>query len=53
MGTSLVLLLAVVALGVAVYGAVSRRAVVAAIATAVFVLLAIVWAGEVFGFLNV
>lgn len=48
-----VLLLALVAFGVAVYAAVRKRAVLAAVAAVVFLLLAVVWAGETFGFLNV
>ena len=48
-----VLLLALVALGVAVYAAVKRRAVLAAAAAVVFLLFALVWAGETFNLLNV
>lgn len=48
-----VLLLALLAFGVLVYAAVKRRAVLAAVAGAAFLLFAVVWAGETFGFLNV
>ena len=53
MELSCVLLLAVVAFGVAVYAIVRRRAVVAALAAPVVLLHGVVWAGETFGFLNV
>ena len=48
-----VLLLAVLSFGVLVYAAVKRRAVFAAVAGVAFLLFAVVWAGETFGFLNV
>lgn len=48
-----VLLLAVLAFAVLVYAVVGRRAVLAAVSAAAFLLLGVVWAGETFGFLNV
>ena len=48
-----ILLLALVAFGVLVYAAVRRRAVLAAAAGVAFLLFALIWAGETFGFLNV
>lgn len=48
-----VLVLALVLLGVAAYAAVSRRAVLAGASLAVGLGLAVVWAGDEFGFLNV
>lgn len=48
-----VLLLAVVAFGVLVYAAVRRRALLAALSAAAFLLFGVVWAGETFNFLNV
>ena len=48
-----VLLLALLAFGVLVYAGVRRRAVLAAVAGVAFLVFAVVWAGETFGFLNV
>lgn len=48
-----VLLLALAAFGIAVYAAVRRHAVLAALAAVAFLLFAVVWAGETFNFLNV
>lgn len=48
-----ILLLALLAFGVLVYTAIKRRAVLAAVAGVTFLLLAVVWTGETFGFLNV
>lgn len=48
-----VLPLALSALGVFVYAAVRRRAVLAAFAAVASLGLSVVWAGETFGFMNV
>ena len=53
MNIAAVLLLALLAFGVFIFAAVRRRAVLAAISGMAFLLFAVVWAGETFGFLNV
>ena len=53
MDIAIVLLLALVAFGVLIFAAVTRRAVLAAISGVAFLFFGIVWAGETFGFLNV
>jgi hypothetical protein len=52
MDLGVVLIIALVALGVSVYAAVKRRAVLAAVSAVVSVGGLLVWAGETFGFLN-
>jgi len=48
-----ILIVALAALGVSIYAAVKRRAVVAAVSAVVAAGSALVWAGETFGFLNI
>ena len=53
MDIAFVLLLALLAFGVLVFAIGRRRSTLAAISGVVFLLFAVVWAGETFGFLNV
>lgn len=53
MDLTFVLLIGLVAFGIAVYAAVRRRPVLAAVAAVAALVSGVVWVGETVGFLNV